>query len=202
MSPNRKPVLAAGLGGIAARKNAPGVDVESGISNGPANLPAGILSEAQGAVNGYLPFAGKLAGGNLCRPRRPPTRTKLNLWLLFVHGQLAVRGPDWVLIYQAAEGHRGYSTTRQAADAEDSSQLLLKDIRAGESPGSAGGIHRLERPALLPPQSKVEVTCAFSRRQRLEWWSRWSGVAQSSRERGNASTIRVVLSPAELPTLE
>jgi predicted transcriptional regulator of viral defense system len=56
---------------------------------------------------------------------------------------VATRGPDWDRLYEAAEGQSGHFTTRQAADAGYSSQLLLKHIHAGRIARVRRGIYRL-----------------------------------------------------------
>lgn len=51
--------------------------------------------------------------------------------------------PDWDRLFETAGGQEGYFTTRQAADAGYSSQLLLKHIRAGRVARTRRGIYRL-----------------------------------------------------------
>lgn len=51
--------------------------------------------------------------------------------------------PDWDRLFETAGGQDGYFTTRQAADAGYSSQLLLKHIRAGRVARTRRGIYRL-----------------------------------------------------------
>ena len=51
--------------------------------------------------------------------------------------------PDWSLLFETASAQEGYFTTRQAAKAGYSSQLLLKHIRAGRVARTRRGIYRL-----------------------------------------------------------
>ncbi len=51
--------------------------------------------------------------------------------------------PDWDRLFETASAQAGYFTTRQAADAGYSSQLLLKHIRAGRVARTRRGIYRL-----------------------------------------------------------
>lgn len=51
--------------------------------------------------------------------------------------------PDWDRLFETAGAQDGYFTTRQAADAGYSSQLLLKHIRAGRVARTRRGIYRL-----------------------------------------------------------
>jgi predicted transcriptional regulator of viral defense system len=51
--------------------------------------------------------------------------------------------PDWDRLFETASAQDGYFTTRQAADAGYSSQLLLKHIRAGRVARTRRGIYRL-----------------------------------------------------------
>lgn len=51
--------------------------------------------------------------------------------------------PDWNRLFETAGGQQGYFTTRQAANAGYSSQLLLKHIRAGRIARAQRGIYRL-----------------------------------------------------------
>ena len=51
--------------------------------------------------------------------------------------------PDWDLLFETASAQEGYFTTRQAAKAGYSSQLLLKHIRAGRVARTRRGIYRL-----------------------------------------------------------
>lgn len=51
--------------------------------------------------------------------------------------------PNWDRLFQTAGTQEGYFTTRQAAEAGYSSQLLLKHIRAGRVARTRRGIYRL-----------------------------------------------------------
>jgi predicted transcriptional regulator of viral defense system len=51
--------------------------------------------------------------------------------------------PDWDHLFETAGAQNGYFTTRQAADAGYSTQLLLKHIRAGRVARTRRGIYRL-----------------------------------------------------------
>ena len=51
--------------------------------------------------------------------------------------------PDWDLLFETASAQEAYFTTRQAAKAGYSSQLLLKHIRAGRVARTRRGIYRL-----------------------------------------------------------
>lgn len=55
----------------------------------------------------------------------------------------ATKGPSWDRLYEAAAGQAGHFTTRQAAEAGFSSQLLLKHLRAGRLTRVHRGIYRL-----------------------------------------------------------
>jgi predicted transcriptional regulator of viral defense system len=55
----------------------------------------------------------------------------------------AASRPDWDRLYETASAQEGYFTTRQAAAAGYSSQLLLKHIRAGRVARIQRGIYRL-----------------------------------------------------------
>ncbi|MBU1068633.1 type IV toxin-antitoxin system AbiEi family antitoxin domain-containing protein [Myxococcota bacterium] len=48
--------------------------------------------------------------------------------------------PDWDLLFETASAQEGYFTTRQAAEAGYSTQLLLKHIRAGRVVRTRRGI--------------------------------------------------------------
>jgi predicted transcriptional regulator of viral defense system len=52
-------------------------------------------------------------------------------------------GPNWDRLFEVAAAQDGYFTTKQAADAGYSSQLLLKHIRAGRVARVRRGIYRL-----------------------------------------------------------
>ncbi len=66
--------------------------------------------------------------------------------------------PDWDLLFEAASGQAGYFTTRQAADAGYSSQLLLKHIRAGRVARTRRGIYRLVH---FPASEHEELVTAW-----------------------------------------
>src|SRR6476646_450227 len=51
--------------------------------------------------------------------------------------------PDWDRLFETAGAQEGYFTTRQAAEAGYSSQLLLKHIRARRVARTRRGIYRL-----------------------------------------------------------
>jgi predicted transcriptional regulator of viral defense system len=51
--------------------------------------------------------------------------------------------PNWDLLFEKGSAQEGYFTTRQAAEAGYSSQLLLKHIRAGRVARTRRGIYRL-----------------------------------------------------------
>jgi predicted transcriptional regulator of viral defense system len=53
------------------------------------------------------------------------------------------RKPEWDLLFEVASAQDGYFTTRQAAQAGYSTQLLLKHIRAGRVERTRRGIYRL-----------------------------------------------------------
>jgi predicted transcriptional regulator of viral defense system len=52
-------------------------------------------------------------------------------------------GPNWNRLYELASGQEGYFTTRDAATAGFSSQLLLKHIDAGRVSRARRGVYRL-----------------------------------------------------------
>jgi predicted transcriptional regulator of viral defense system len=52
-------------------------------------------------------------------------------------------GPSWDHLYELASGQQGYVTTRDAAGAGFSSQLLLKHIHAGRISHARRGVYRL-----------------------------------------------------------
>jgi len=74
--------------------------------------------------------------------------------------------PDWDLLFETAGAQDGYFTTRQAADAGYSSQLLLKHIRAGRVTRERRGIYRLVH---FPAGEHEELACAWL-------WSERAGV--------------------------
>jgi predicted transcriptional regulator of viral defense system len=51
--------------------------------------------------------------------------------------------PNWDLLYEIAGAQEGYFTTRQAAEAGYSTQLLLKHIRRGRVARTRRGVYRL-----------------------------------------------------------
>ena len=51
--------------------------------------------------------------------------------------------PSWDRLFESASAQEGYFTTRQAAEAGYSSQLLLKHLRAGRVSRAQRGIYRL-----------------------------------------------------------
>jgi predicted transcriptional regulator of viral defense system len=53
------------------------------------------------------------------------------------------RKPSWDRLYQTASAQAGYVTTKQAADAGYSTQLLFKHIRAGRITRVRHGVYRL-----------------------------------------------------------
>jgi predicted transcriptional regulator of viral defense system len=55
----------------------------------------------------------------------------------------SIKKPNWDLLFETANAQEGYFTTRQAAEAGFSSQLLLKHIRAGRVTRTRRGIYRL-----------------------------------------------------------
>ena len=55
----------------------------------------------------------------------------------------STKKPNWDLLFETANAQEGYFTTRQAAEAGFSSQLLLKHIRAGRVTRTRRGIYRL-----------------------------------------------------------
>lgn len=74
--------------------------------------------------------------------------------------------PVWDLLYETAAAQEGYFTTRQAADAGYSSQLLLKHIRAGRIARTRRGIYRLVH---FPAGEHEELAVAWL-------WSERAGV--------------------------
>ncbi len=56
---------------------------------------------------------------------------------------VSTKKPNWDLLFETASAQAGYFTTRQAAKAGYSSQLLLKHIRAGRAERTRRGIYRL-----------------------------------------------------------
>jgi predicted transcriptional regulator of viral defense system len=74
--------------------------------------------------------------------------------------------PDWDRLFETAGAQDGYFTTRQAADAGYSSQLLLKHIRAGRVARTRRGIYRLVH---FPAGQHEELVTAWL-------WSERAGV--------------------------
>jgi predicted transcriptional regulator of viral defense system len=74
--------------------------------------------------------------------------------------------PDWDLLFETASAQEGYFTTRQAAKAGYSSQLLLKHIRAGRIARTRRGIYRLVH---FPAGEHEELVTAWL-------WSEQAGV--------------------------
>ena len=74
--------------------------------------------------------------------------------------------PDWDLLFETASAQVGYFTTKQAAEAGYSSQLLLKHIRAGRVTRTRRGIYRLVH---FPAGEHEELVTAWL-------WSERAGV--------------------------
>lgn len=74
--------------------------------------------------------------------------------------------PDWDRLFEIAGAQEGYFTTRQAADAGYSSQLLLKHIRAGRVARTRRGTYRLVH---FPAGEHEELVIAWL-------WSEQAGV--------------------------
>lgn len=74
--------------------------------------------------------------------------------------------PDWDRLYEVAAGQSGYFTTRQAANAGYSTQLLWKHIRAGRITRTLRGIYRLVH---FPAGEQEDLVIAWL-------WSDQSGV--------------------------
>lgn len=74
--------------------------------------------------------------------------------------------PEWDRLFEIAAAQAGYFTTRQAADAGYSSQLLLKHIRAGRVRRARRGIYRLVH---FPVSELEELVTAWL-------WSEQAGV--------------------------
>src|SRR5438552_2033517 len=100
--------------------------------------------------------------GQRCRPVRLTPRTKVNqergfawstgLELHKTKPLVTIRAmatkvpadkPSWDRLYETAAGQSGHVTTRQAADAGYSPQLLIKHIHAGRIVRVRRGIYRL-----------------------------------------------------------
>lgn len=67
-------------------------------------------------------------------------------------------GPNWDRLYELASGQQGYVTTREAASAGFSSQLLLKHIHAGRVSRSRRGVYRLVH---FPSSEHEELVVAW-----------------------------------------
>jgi predicted transcriptional regulator of viral defense system len=74
--------------------------------------------------------------------------------------------PNWDLLFETASAQEGYFTTRQAAEAGYSSQLLLKHVRAGRVARTRRGICRLVH---FPAGEHEELVIAWL-------WSERAGV--------------------------
>lgn len=74
--------------------------------------------------------------------------------------------PDWDRLFETAGAQEGYFTTRQAAEAGYSTQLLLKHIRAGRVVRVRRGIYRLVH---FPAGEHEELVTAWL-------WSEQAGV--------------------------
>jgi len=74
--------------------------------------------------------------------------------------------PDWSALFGTAVAQAGYFTTKQAASAGYSSQLLLKHIRAGRVTRARRGIYRLVH---FPASEHEELVTAWL-------WSEQAGV--------------------------
>ncbi len=74
--------------------------------------------------------------------------------------------PDWDGLFETAGAQEGYFTTRQAAEAGYSSQLLLKHLRAGRVVRMRRGIYRLVH---FPAGEHEELVIAWL-------WSKLAGV--------------------------
>jgi predicted transcriptional regulator of viral defense system len=76
------------------------------------------------------------------------------------------RTPDWDRLFEIAGAQEGHFTTRQAADAGYSSQLLLKHLHAGRVARTRRGIYRLVH---FPVGEHEELVTAWL-------WSEQAGV--------------------------
>lgn len=74
--------------------------------------------------------------------------------------------PSWDRLFESASAQEGYFTTRQAAEAGYSSQLLLKHLRAGRVARAQRGIYRLVH---FPAGEHEELVTAWL-------WSERAGV--------------------------
>ena len=70
----------------------------------------------------------------------------------------AVTRPRWNQLYEVAAGQEGYFTTRQAADAGFSPELLIHHHRAGKVIRFRRGIHRIVH---FPPGEHEELVAAW-----------------------------------------
>lgn len=93
--------------------------------------------------------------------------TKLNSWFIFVcMADSAVDRPNWNALFETASAQAGYFTTRQAAVAGYSSQLLLKHIGGGRVARERRGIYRLVH---FPASEHEELVTAWL-------WSEQAGI--------------------------
>lgn len=86
-------------------------------------------------------------------------------YILCVATSVAAK-PDWSALFEMASAQAGYFTTRQAARAGYSSQLLLKHVRAGRVARACRGIYRLVH---FPAIEHEELVTAWL-------WSEQAGV--------------------------
>jgi len=84
--------------------------------------------------------------------------------------------PDWDRLFETAGAQEGYFTTRQAADAGYSSQLLLKHIRAGRVARTQRGIYRLVH---FPAGEHEELVTAWLWSERVGVMSHQNALALS-----------------------
>jgi predicted transcriptional regulator of viral defense system len=94
-------------------------------------------------------------------------------YYIFV-GDRPTRKPDWDRLYETAGAQDGYFTTRQAADAGYSSQLLLKHIRAGRVARTRRRIYRL---AHFPAGDHEELTVVWLWSDRVGVFSNQTALA-------------------------
>lgn len=80
--------------------------------------------------------------------------------------RLESRGPDWDHLYEIAASQAGYVTTKQAAEAGYSTQLLRKHVLAGRVTRPQRGIYRLVH---FPAGEHEELVMAWL-------WSEQAGV--------------------------
>lgn len=81
-------------------------------------------------------------------------------------GRLAPHAPDWDRLYEIASTQDGHFTTKQAAEAGYSPQLLLKHLRAGRIARVRRGVYRLVH---YPAAEHEELAVAWL-------WSEHAGV--------------------------